>query len=55
MAGGVRGAGGGGIGTRQEGIVLKQWRIQDFPEGGALTPKVGVLTCYFANLLSKTV
>ena len=30
-----------------------QWRIQDFPEGGAPTPKVGVLTYYFAYFLSK--
>ena len=34
MAEGVRG-GEGGIGSRQEEIVLKQWRIQDFPEWGA--------------------
>ena len=28
--------------------------IQDFPEGWVPTPKVGVLTCYFANFLPKT-
>ena len=31
-----------------------QWRIQDYPEVGASTPKVDVLTYYFANLLPKT-
>ena len=31
-----------------------QWRIQEFPEGGAPTPKVGVLTYYFAIFLPKT-
>ena len=27
----------------------KQWRIQDFPEEGALTPKGGAPTYYLAN------
>ena len=31
----------------------KKWQIQDFPEGGALTPKVGVLTYYFAICCRK--
>ena len=36
-------------------VNIYQWRIQDFPEGGAPTPKVGVLTYYFAHyFLPKT-
>ena len=31
----------------------EQWRIQDFAEG-VPTPKVGVLTYYFAHVLPKT-
>ena len=31
-----------------------QWRIQDFPGGGAPTPKVGVLTIFFAENCMKT-
>ena len=30
-----------------------QLRIQDFPESGAPTPKVGVLTYYFAVVRKK--
>ena len=32
---------------------LKQWRIQDFPEEGALTPKGGAPTYYLANFSRK--
>ena len=28
-----------------------QWQIQDFPRGGAPTPKVGVLTYFFGQKL----
>ena len=31
-----------------------QWRIQDFPDGGAPTSKVGALTYYLATFLLKT-
>ena len=30
-----------------------QWRIQDFPEEGALTPKEGAPTYYLANFSRK--
>ena len=30
-----------------------QWRIQDFPEEGALTPKGGAPTYYLANFSQK--
>ena len=30
-----------------------QWRIQDFPEEGALSPKGGVPTYYLANFCRK--
>ena len=33
--------------------VACQWRIQDFPEEGALTPKGGVPTYYLANFCRK--
>ena len=44
------------IGTWTERLLKEtQWRIQDFPgEGGGATPKVGVLTYYFAHFLLKT-
>ena len=32
---------------------IYQWRIQDFPEEGALTPKEGVPTYYLANFSRK--
>ena len=44
---------GGHVWGAWRGIVLKLCRIQDFPEG-APTLEVGVLTCYFANFLPKT-
>ena len=31
----------------------KQWRIQDFPDGGAPTLKMGVLNHYFAENCMK--
>ena len=34
-------------------VNIYQWWIQDFPEGGAPTPKVGVLTYYFAIFFAK--
>ena len=37
-----------------EWITRYQWQIQDFPWEGAPTPKVGVLTYYFAFFLLKT-
>ena len=30
-----------------------QWQIQDFPRGGAPTPKVGVLTYFFGQKLHE--
>ena len=30
-----------------------QWRIQDFPQGGAPTPKVGVLAYFFGQKLHE--
>ena len=30
-----------------------QWRIQDFPEEGALSPKIGSPTYYLANFSQK--
>ena len=30
-------------------FLLFQWRIQDFPEEGALTPRGGAPTYYLAN------
>ena len=32
---------------------IYQWRIQDFPEEGALTPKGGAPTYYLANFSRK--
>ena len=43
--------GGGGEGPTAEvgaETFLFQWRVQDFPGEGVLTPKVGALTYYFA-------
>ena len=37
-----------------EWITRYQWQIQDFPWEGVSTPKVGVLTYYFAFFLLKT-
>ena len=35
------------------GSLCQQWRIQDFPEEGALTPKGGMPTYYLANFSRK--
>ena len=34
--------------------VVNQWRIQDFPEEGAPTPKVGASTYYLVKKFPKT-
>ena len=34
-------------------LIALQWRIKDFPEEGALTPKEGVPTYYLANFSRK--
>ena len=36
------------------GLGIKQWRIQEFPEGGAPTAKVGAPTYYFCQFSPKT-
>ena len=38
---------------RSQDVCTYQRRIQDFPEGGVLTPTVGVLTYYFAIFLAE--
>ena len=37
----------------QTGCISTQWRIQDYPEEGALTPKGGAPTYYLANFSRK--
>ena len=53
--------GGGGVtpsspdgGVPFPGWMGDQWRIQDFPDGGAPTSKVGAPTYYLAKFLPKT-
>ena len=36
-----------------EGSFRKQWRIQDFPEGGAPTPKSAIIFLFFCRKLHE--
>ena len=42
------------VNKKIEAIGVRQWRIQDFPEEGAPTIKVGALTCYLVKKFPKT-
>ena len=42
------------ISIQQSNLRQTQWRIQNFPEKGAVTIKVGVANYYFAQFFPKT-